>query len=573
MLNGSFNDQLLFSAAGVGMYALDADGLIAAANPSATALLGWSPHELIGSPGHDLLHANGAAAECPIVGVSRNGITMSAELDTFRCADHTLMSVWWVAAPIWFGPEQSPAATRNELPSGVVVVFGDAERRHRSQISALAEAELARASLADARRVAKDLAWLADISLALTSTLDEYEALRRLARLVVPRLADIGIMDLLTAEGRLERVAGVPADGLRARLDALLDRPDVQHRSSDERTLALVRSGHTRHLSRDQMLDPDGVFDSPSRVLLDSLDAHDLIVVPMKARQHVLGVMALVRVCGESENGYSAEEITLAEDIGRRAGLALDNARLYHREAAASSMLQKALTPVLAPLKHVRPAARYRPAESRLDIGGDWYDVFPTADGLGAHLIVGDVTGHDLAAAAAMSTIRNILRGLAATLPDDPGTIVTAVDASLDTLRVEGTATCILMTASVGTNGQWELTWSSAGHPPPLVIDPDGTPTYLDRVLGPLLGGRVAGTRHTQTTALRAGSTILLYTDGLVETRGESIDVGLARLKATAASIAQLAADPEEFGDEILRRLAPSQDDDTVLLICHLPQA
>jgi serine phosphatase RsbU (regulator of sigma subunit) len=218
--------------------------------------------------------------------------------------------------------------------------------------------------------------------------------------------------------------------------------------------------------------------------------------------------------------------------------------------------------------RHLDIAVRYRPAAREVQIGGDWYDAFVSPAG-DTTLVVGDVTGHDWTAAAVAGQLRSMLRGVASALDHrHPEQVLTGLDRALRETGIGTLATAVVARveeppATAPDRGR-VLRWSNAGHPPPLLIAPDGTATLLERPADLLLGVDADAPRHQHVVALDPGTTVVLYTDGLVERRDASLDVGLVRLLAAAPELARRPV--EELCDELLHRLDPDLTDDIALL-------
>jgi serine phosphatase RsbU (regulator of sigma subunit) len=217
---------------------------------------------------------------------------------------------------------------------------------------------------------------------------------------------------------------------------------------------------------------------------------------------------------------------------------------------------------------HLQVAVRYLPAAHDARSGGDWYDAFMSAGG-DLSLVIGDATGHDRDAAAVMGQLRNLLRGLAYALKKPPAPILTALDEAMEHFAVGSLATAIL--AQVEQNpldklrGVRRLRWSNAGHPPPLLLHVDGVAELLETEPELLLGvGGGRAQRHDHMVPLPVGSTLLLYTDGLVERRGSDLDLDLERLRRTVQDLA--GNDLESFCDALIDRMRSGVDDDIALL-------
>jgi serine phosphatase RsbU (regulator of sigma subunit) len=255
--------------------------------------------------------------------------------------------------------------------------------------------------------------------------------------------------------------------------------------------------------------------------------------------------------------------------VALRVGMALDNARLFTQQRQLAEGLQRSLLTAPPEPDHMQVAVRYAPAAEAAQVGGDWYDAFLQLDGATV-LVIGDVVGHDTAAAAAMGQLRSLLRGIAAHTGEGPADVLRGVDRAMATLQVDTTASVIVarveQSADEKERGLTHVRWSNAGHPPPMAINPDGTVVVLAGVEADLLLGiDHAAERIESSISLDRGSTVLLYTDGLVERRGQSLDEGLARLRQTLTEVADLELDA--LCDAVLARLLPDHPEDDVALV------
>jgi light-regulated signal transduction histidine kinase (bacteriophytochrome) len=239
------------------------------------------------------------------------------------------------------------------------------------------------------------------------------------------------------------------------------------------------------------------------------------------------------------------------------------------RVAQAAITLQRSLLSEPPDPDHLEFAVRYVPAAREAQVGGDWYDVFQQPDGATA-LVIGDVVGHDTEAAACMGQLRGLLRGISFDSADSPAGVLTRLDRAMDGLRLQTLASLVVarleQTPGEVEQGVTRLRWSNAGHPPPVVLLPDGTAQVLDRRPAELLVGvHVDAVRRDHVVTLPRGSTVLLYTDGLVERRDQLFDTGIERL---AAELPSLAGRPmDELADALLSRLLPARAEDDVALI------
>jgi serine phosphatase RsbU (regulator of sigma subunit) len=294
------------------------------------------------------------------------------------------------------------------------------------------------------------------------------------------------------------------------------------------------------------------------------LDTRSCTIVPLRARGETFGALAMLN-CG-TRPPHTETEIATAVEVARRGGLALDNARLYGRQRGVAETLQRSLLTAPPQLADLQIAVRYRPAASHQQVGGDWYDAFPQPDAT-ALLVIGDVVGHNIDAAAAMGQVRSILRGVAYGRDAGPAEVLRQVDDVLTGLQPDTLATALVARLEVGEpEAAWRtLRWSSAGHPPPLLLRPDGTVHLLDTPPERLLGID-SGCRRTDHEAwVHPGDTLVFYTDGLVEQGRTGIDEGLARLVEALAAVS--AVDLEGLCDARLDRIVPGRADDDVAVL------
>lgn len=290
---------------------------------------------------------------------------------------------------------------------------------------------------------------------------------------------------------------------------------------------------------------------------------HSAVIAPIRGLRDVLGALTLGR--SRHPRAFTAADLPLLEDITRRAGLALDNARLYQRQRKVAETMQRHLLPQLPTVPGVDMTARYVPAAHASSVGGDWYDAFALTDSSHA-LVIGDVVGHDLDAAAGMAQVRNMLRAFTWSQPEAmPSAVVAQLDNAVKHVAEVPMATMILATLSLGDDELWRLCWTNAGHPPPLLVSHDGRARYLIDVHGILLGTGVTRPRPDVFTVLPPRTTVLLYTDGLVESPHHSIDHGLDRLRRHAASLAHRPLDA--FCDLLMEQARPSDNDDDVAML------
>jgi serine phosphatase RsbU (regulator of sigma subunit) len=434
---------------------------------------------------------------------------------------------------------------------------------------ALEQATTLEDALEQARRLSEGLSGLVALGRVLGDAQDEREILEIISRQGVALLgAEGAVLTLLEPGG--ERVRALTTaffdEGVQAQVSVLpIDFP-----------LPMVHTARTgESLFLKDRAEAVALFPDAAALYEEACTDASCAVVLRHGRRW-LGSLA---VAWTGRRSFTTDERELLGAFAAMCAQALERvtARQAEREAAAAAMrmsetLQRSLLtepPQPAPLQI---AVRYQPAAHQAQVGGDWYDAFLTPDG-GTTLVVGDVTGHDRNAAAAMGQIRNILRGVAQTVAEPPAVVLAALETALHNLSVEALATVVLgqieQDDEQAAAGERTLRWSNAGHPPPLLLHADGTSELLERPPDLLLGLHAGVGRADHEVAVPAGSTVLLYTDGLVERRGEALDDGVERLRRAAGALAGLPL--EQLCDAVLDALgAGTLEDDAVLLAVRL---
>ncbi|MEV5355651.1 SpoIIE family protein phosphatase [Streptomyces sp. NPDC052693] len=547
---------------------VDPAGQVLAVNPAAERLLGRDAASVRGQDAHELLHreADGGTLlreQCPLLRALAEGVPSRGEGDRYRRGDGRLISISWSVSPL----------TEGGAVQGMALLFGD--------VTGERSARRARAAYTSALEDLNErLTLVAEITDVLGQTLETDEALARLCRLLVPRLADWAAVDLRTGSGEVHRVAVTGPVGRDAGLEGGRERlPEPGE--ADRSPLVRVLHGGDPVLQneRDEQDEQDeaetaAAPGSPLAVLhrdfLRTVRATSALTVPLGARQQITGALTLVRT--DPAHPFDAENLEVVSDIGRRVGLVIDNARRFGRQRAVAEAMQRNLLAPLPQPGRLRLAARYQPAPAGSQVGGDWYDAFERKDGTLA-LVIGDVVGHDLTAAAGMAQLHGILRSLAWDYSGRPGAVVDRLDDAMPAITTVPMATLVLALLEGSPHtGPWTLRWTSAGHPPPLLLTRDGQARYLEAGQGLLLGvppGTGGGSRPTATEPLPPGSTLILYTDGLIEIPGSDLDTGLARLRRHALALADAPLDT--LCDHLLARMPPGSTDDVALLALRLP--
>jgi PAS domain S-box-containing protein len=551
--------RAVFDNLAAGMVLTDRSARITAVNPHAEKLLGRPARTVLGRDFHDLLHrrANGMMApraECPLLAVVEYGQMVRVDADSFLRGDGTLMPVSWSGAAI--------SAEGKTL--GVVTLFADSTGNRPAP-------DHQAAHLAAMEDLAQRLTLVGEITEVLTQTLEAEEALNRLGRLLVPRLADWAAVDLRMGEDAVRRVAVVGPQGRDVGQEGGQDVLSEIPETSRSVLVRVLRGSEAVLLGPEEIAAPP---DSPLAVVhttfLHALGATSAAVVPLSTPRQVLGALTVART--DPDKPLRADDLPLIRDIGRRAGLAIDNARLFERQRDIAETMQRNLLPSLPDIAPLTLGARYQPAPRGSQVGGDWYDALVLPDGA-IGLAVGDVVGHDLSAAAGMAQLRNMLRALAWDRKELPSVIVGRLDEAMSAITDVQMATLVLARIEPLEGESWRMRWASAGHPPPLLVTPDGRAQYLEEGQGLLLGARLGAhpPRDDGLEPLPPGSTVLLYTDGLVEVSSSDLDTGLNRLRRHAMALAGHPLD--DFCAQLLERMPPGGADDIAMLALRVPDA
>jgi PAS domain S-box-containing protein len=438
-----------------------------------------------------------------------------------------------------------------------------------------------------ARVVAEQrLALLTEATTLLTATLDVDEALDRLTALVVPRLADWCLVEVLDEDGGLRRVGSAHADPGRRALAERMEQLRLASAALGAPSRQVLRSGSPVLLEQvsDELLRT--TTDDPELLATyRELGVGSVLIVPLPSGRTVLGALSLVSRPGGRR--YTRDDLATAVDLARRAALTIETARLYTREHDTAEQLQRSMLPRLAPVPGLATAARYLPGSATARIGGDWYDLFALPDGA-IGLAIGDVMGHDMSAAAAMGQLRSVLRSFA-WRGASPAQVLDSLDELVQGLEMAQLATALyarLEFHEPETAGRRAgdprlerpgrrldvpvLRYANAGHLPPLLREPDGTVSFLEDGRSLLLGAPPAGPRTEGTRDVAPGSVLVLYTDGLVEDRSRSLDASLDLL---ADVVRDGPAEVERLCDDVVPALAWSEgDDDVALLVMRLDE-
>jgi serine phosphatase RsbU (regulator of sigma subunit) len=400
---------------------------------------------------------------------------------------------------------------------------------------------------------------MAQASRVLTSSMDYAETLGRLARLAVPQIADWCAIDLVGEDGEIEQVAVHHADPEKVALGRRLGRLYSPSAEDPSGVPEVIRTG-TPAIFTD--IDPDALAayarDSAHLELLQAIGATAVVIVPLRSSVQVIGAITLVS--SESLRRLSEADIALAERLARRAGSAVENARLYTERARIAHTLQRALLPESLPhIPGVDVEARYNAAGELNEVGGDFYDVFPRDEGTWV-LVIGDVVGKGARAAGVTALARHTLRAAALAGESSSAMLVTLHRALQAQPAGADMCTVCLVTMTLAAE-RVQLTVALAGHPLPLLIAADGAVRQVGAP-GTLLGVVERVRIHERELELAPGETLLLYTDGVAdagrmdERLGESGLIELCRAGAGRSlreMVDGIAAGALERADGVLR--------------------
>lgn len=422
-------------------------------------------------------------------------------------------------------------------------------------------------------RARRRLALIADGSARIGISLDVEQVARELADVTVPELADVVTVDVLdsvldelhgeraasSADSELFRALAVktahPTDAVRA-----VDPPGhIAAYGTDRLATQCARTGRPILIARTDAGDLARIArDGEAAAILMRAGIHSYLMTPLSARDHVIGTLGLMRAGNPLP--FDQDDLAVASELASRAAVCIDNARGHQQVRAAAETLQRSLLPdEPGRAEGLELAYRYLPAQSTFEIGGDWYDVLPL-DGGKTALVIGDVMGSGIDAAATMGRLRTATSAFA-DLDLDPAAILRHLDKI--TSGLERLATCVY---AVYDPRRAECRIATAGHLPPALRRSGGTPELLGLPTGIPLGVG-GGTFETTTLAMGPGDLLVLYTDGLVETRVHPIDERLNLL-------VRLLETPDDTLEKTCERLIrelrrPDDPDDVALLVAR----
>lgn len=502
----AFTDAVLASI-GEAVYSVDPDGRVATISPLGEQLLGWSSADLVGRPAHDVIHGHGDDEPCPCRAAIASRQLVQRRNDAFFTKAGGRLAIDWTAAPVLVdaGVAGAVIAFRQSGQADTLQVVREQERELRS------EAER-NALLVD---VARQLAFERDLD-SLVQVVTDTVSLTKAAfgAFFYDVTNDAGESFVLYTLSGADRA---DFDGFPVPRNTPVFGPTFR----GERTVRFD----------DVTAQPEYGTMAPFHGMPPGhLPVRSYLAVPVVSRRgEAIGGLFFAH----PEPGmFTTDDERLVEGVAAQAAVAIDNARLFEHEHRLAETLQLSLLPkTLSTLPGVCAASRYLPADVDAHVGGDWYDLVPLPGGaIGA--VIGDVAGHSIHAAAVMGRIRNVLRCYALE-GHAPTTVMERINRFVAITEPAEIITCCY--AEIDQD-QRTVTVVSAGHPPPVLITDNGTATFVDVDPGPPLGAVDDARYGERTVQLDSRSVVLLYTDGLVESRNKPLEVGMARLLEAAAT-------------------------------------
>ncbi|GGX81126.1 SpoIIE family protein phosphatase [Streptomyces fructofermentans] len=412
---------------------------------------------------------------------------------------------------------------------------------------------------------------LYEASTRIGTTLDMKRTAEELAEVAVPRFADFATIEMDESVLHGGEPTGASTDLHRIAVEGIRDdaplRPVGTRMHYVPGNPVAIAMGTGRPALLEHLATADGWrAQDPERARrIIEYGIHSMISVPLQARGQLLGVVEFWR---SEQDPFEPDDLSPAEELAARAAVCIDNARRYTREHITAVTLQRSLLPgVLPELSALEVGHRYLPAQA--GVGGDWYDVIPLP-GARVALVVGDVVGHGLHAAATMGRLRTAVHNFAALdLPPEEilghlDDLITRIDEDSAAEAITG-ATCLYAVYDPVTG---RCVVARAGHPGPALVAPDGTVTFPDIPVAPPLGVGAGLPVETAELRLAADSRLVLYTDGLIEARGRDIDVGFGMLRDALADTR--GATPDDTCQAVLdAMLRTGSSDDVALLVAR----
>lgn len=404
------------------------------------------------------------------------------------------------------------------------------------------------------RKIEIGLRVLAEAGAEMYRSLDFEETLRNIADAVAASFATACTIDLVEENGEYRRVAVTHP---RADMRSLFERyTDTDRFTLQHPIVQAIQFGRTTCVT--ELRDGWSANQVPSLItVVEMLRLRSILCVPVRAADgSVIGALTCSLDRDDPRPPYVREDIPFAEELGRRAGIAVHHARAYERERTIAMRFQEASLPSALPIiEGLRLSADYRPGNNEATIGGDWYDVFQLDDARIA-ITIGDVLGKGLEAAVTMATLRQTMRGAASLLPD-PSAMLGVAERTIRDSPSETYATAL---AAIYDRELREITFATAGHPGPLLCRAGGVVEELIPSGGRMLG--LSEAQRGQTTSfIPPGSRLAFFTDGLTESTRD-IDDGYRRIRAALTdSLVRVSENPARaIVEYVLDRRQPSDD-------------
>ncbi|MFF4086699.1 SpoIIE family protein phosphatase [Streptomyces nigra] len=538
----------------VGLAVLDTELRYVSVNPALAELNGLPADAHVGHMPHELMQDAEAArtVEAALRAVLRTGEPIINRRIVGRTRAHPDMDRFW-----------SISLYRLEDTAGTVLGVAGMAVDITEQHQAAVAAETAR----------RRLALIADASARIGTTLELDRTAGELADVAVPELADVAAVDLLDAVVQGRRSTLGPAEPAVIRALAVRSAHDtgaveaadppghIARYGPDRLVTECVRTGDPVLVARVGEEDLPRIARSPEAARqLGRAGLHSYLAVPLIARGEVLGALDLKRI--QNPLPFSEDDLLLARELAARAAIQIDNARWYQNARDTALTLQRSMLPSHPPVTGgLEVASRYQPAGAAAEVGGDWFDVIPL-EGAKTALVVGDVMGSGIEAAATMGRLRTATHTLAS-LDLEPTRLLEHLDTITQGLD-HSIATCVY---AVHDPELRQCRIANAGHLPPVRVRPGRPPELLELPTGAPLG--VGGVAFSTTTVdLEPGDQLVFYTDGLVETRRHPLD---ERLDALLALLDDPGRPLQECCDLLLRTLhQPENSDDVALLIARV---
>jgi PAS domain S-box-containing protein len=387
-----------------------------------------------------------------------------------------------------------------------------------------------------AERAQEGLSFLAEASRVLSATLDYEQTIKAVARLCVPRLADWCVIDMVNHEGEIERIAVTHADPEKEAWASEYQKQSAPTRDRHSASATVIKSGEAQLYPEITIEMLEGALSESPELLatIQALGLRSSICVPVRGRDHTLGAITLIYA--ESERNYEERDLSLAEDLGRRIGLALENASFFQAQREVASRLQATLLPSVLPrIPCVDVAAHYRPGSQDAEVGGDFYDLFQSPDD-SWFAVIGDVCGKGIDAATLTGLARTTVR-TAALLEKSPARILEILNQAILAASSDSKFATVAVARFEKVDSGLTFCFASGGHPAPLVLRSSGSVDSVDQ--GGMAVGMFPDMQYEEKNyELNKGDMIVFYTDGVTESRRDGELFGTKRLEELLASCA-----------------------------------